>query len=305
VNMQQGRCRRCSLMLLGMLALLSGPGCLSFLNPIGPPPPQQAFSTLSIPPIYRNHVYIFMVHGMDPLDMSNLSGLRDYIHELGFIKTFYGQVYHYLEMKYHMGLIHEKDPLARFVLIGFSFGANVARELAYDAKEEGVPVDLLVYLGGNTLENTPRDRPAHVGHVVNILASGCIWNGCQMDNAINMHYDHVWHFGSPSHVDTRAVLAQELALAASRVRVVLKPPPLPRDWGGLPPAGSEEAPPPRKVSEEAPPPRKVKPSAAAPRDQWDFLKPPHTVDLSPAVPRPIGFIATPKGPSDEQSAPAK
>lgn len=290
--MQQGRCRRCSLTPLVLLALLSGPGCLSFLNPVGKPPAEQTLSTLSIPPVYRNRVYIFIVHGMDPLDAANLSGVRDYIQALGFCKTYYGQLYHYWEMKKYMLRVHEKDPAAHFVVIGFSFGANLARELAHATKEAGVPIDLLVYLGGNTLENTEHDRPQHVGRVVNILASGCIWNGCQMDNATNMHYDNCWHFGSPSHKDTRALLARELYEVALKVRVVVKAPPPPRDWGGLPPAGSEEAPPPRPASEEAPMPRPVKPAgpmAAAPRDEWDFLKPVDNLDLTPATPRDIGF----------------
>src|SRR5439155_11479436 len=116
-------------------------------------------------------VHVFLIHGMDPLDFANLSGVRDYIQSLGFIKTHYGQLYHLWEFKKELRRVHEEDPEARFVLIGFSFGANMVRELANAVKQDGIVIDLLVYLGGNTLENTPPNRPDHVLHIVNILAS--------------------------------------------------------------------------------------------------------------------------------------
>jgi hypothetical protein len=154
--------------------------------------------------------------------------------------------------------IAKEDRDARFVLVGFSFGANMVRNLANAVKEDGAQIDLIVYCGGNTLENNATDRPPHVTHVVNILATGCIWNGTAFDDADNIHYDNVWHFGSPSHPGTLEVLSRELAVVAARVPVVVPYVPPPDD----------DLPRPRPLAEPMP-----QASASEERDEWDFLKP--------------------------------
>ncbi len=201
------------------LVLMTGPGCLSFLHPIDPPVNDHVACCKSLSSCCRNHVYIFFIHGLDPLDYANLSGVRDYVQSLGFIKTYYGQLYHTHYFEKELRRIHEEDCDARFVLVGFSFGANMVRNVAQAVKSDGIFIDLLVYLGGNTLENRPKDRPENVGHIVNILATGCIWNGDHLDDATNLNYDDVWHFGSPSHLQTLQVLAEQLAIVAGRVPV--------------------------------------------------------------------------------------
>jgi hypothetical protein len=220
-------------------ACLAATGCLG-IHSIEPIPPEVHVVCKAYPPCCRNHVYVFLVHGMDPFDWANLTGLRDHIQELGFIKTYYGQLYHTWKFEKEIRRIREEDPSARFVLIGFSFGANMVRYLANAAGEEHIPIDLLVYFGGNTLKNETYDQPENVARVVNILASGCIWNGAWMDRAENIHEVDVWHFGSPSHPYSLRVLERELAVVASHVEVV--------DDGPAPPPESRPG-------------------------EWDFLKP--------------------------------
>src|SRR5262249_4990025 len=157
------------------------------------------------------------IHGMDPADAANLSGVCQYVQDLGFQKTYYGQLYHTHQFKTALREIHQQDCEARFVLVGFSFGANMVRNMALAAKEEGMRIDLLVYLGGNTLKDVPRDQPDNVARVVNILAQGCIWNGATLQRAENVQVLGRWHFGSPSHPFTLQVLAQDLAEIASEV----------------------------------------------------------------------------------------
>jgi hypothetical protein len=202
---------------------------------------------------------------MDPCDAANLSGVRDYLHSLGFSQVYYGQLYHVWYFNNEIKRIHEEDPEARFVLIGFSFGANMVRDLAQWARERDTMIDLLVYLGGNTLKNCPEDMPENVLQIVNILAHGCIWNGDTMDGAINMQVSgFCWHFGSPTHKETIEVLTRELATVAARVPIMepaLELPP------GL---------------EEAPTPRPVKPAEiSAKRAEWDFLKPANQLSTPP------------------------
>jgi hypothetical protein len=264
---------------LCLAALLLGgtPGCLSFVHSIDPPTHETAAACESLPQPCRNHVYVFLIHGMDPLDFANLSGVAHYIESLGFPKTYYGQMYHLWTFKKEVRRINKEDPCAHFVLIGFSFGANLVRELANSVKDDGVHIDLLVYLGGNTLENTPPNRPDHVDHIVNILATGCIWNGTTLDRADNIHYNNVWHFGSPTHPQTLQMLARELAIVAARVPIVERvpdvskygpqprpytapPAPLPPPWKFLEPRQPTDDPAP---PENAPPPRPAKPEPKA------------------------------------------
>jgi len=244
---------------LAALCLATGQGCLSFVHSLDLPPMEQLAQGEMIPAPCRNHVHIFLIHGMDPLDLANLNGLTEYIQQLGYLKTHYGQLYHLWEFKKEMRRIHEQDPQARFVLIGFSFGANMARDLANAVKDNGILIDLLIYMGGNTLENNPKTQPDHVIHVVNILAAGCIWNGATIDRANNLHYSNVWHFGSPTHPRTRELLARELAVVAARVPYVQKAPP-------LPPEVEEEIPLPRRLA-----PEQVRKMSSQLPSEWSFL----------------------------------
>jgi hypothetical protein len=226
---------------------------MSFLHPIPPLPQEQLVVAKTLPPCCRDHVYIFLIHGMDPLDYANIAGVKDFLNSLGYRKTFYGQLYHTLFFDSELERLSKEDPHGRFVVIGFSFGANMARFLANSAREKGITIDLLVYLGGNTLKNEVHDQPDNVLQIVNILASGAIWNGAWMDRAENIHETDVFHFGSPTHPATLEVLIRELVIVAQRVPVLPPPPmappflsPIPQGTGLISPAK---------------------------RGEWDFLKP--------------------------------
>jgi hypothetical protein len=253
------------------VTLLAATGCLTFCHPLPPPTKELAAESVALPDGCRNHVYVFLIHGLDPLDAANLSGLCDYIHSLGYLKVYYGQLYHLWYFQKELARIHKEDPEARFVLIGFSFGANLVREVAQEARAEQCVIDLLVYLGGNTLEDVPYDRPDNILKLVNILAAGCIWNGAQLEGAENLHVTDVFHFGSPTHKQTLEVLRRELPVVAARVHFTA-------------PAGE---PFPRDESEIGPTPRPVQmPEAQGRRDEWDFLKPEQGIDRSRMPPRP-------------------
>jgi hypothetical protein len=210
---------------------------------------------------------------MDPLNVSNLSGVRDYLHQLGFTKTYYGQLYHAWQFEHELHRIHHDDPEAHFVLIGFSYGANVVRHLAHSAKREDIPIDLLVYLGGNTLENIPDDQPDNAGHIVNVLAAGFIWNGATLDRAENIHLTNVWHFGSPTHPDTLDALARGMSVVADSLPV---------------PETSVRA------EEAGPTPRPVVARPRVGRSEWDFLRP------IPELPVPASTEKPATGTSNEQ-----
>jgi hypothetical protein len=197
------------------LSLAGVSGCLGALHPVDPAPEDLLHLCQASPPGARDHVHVFIIRGIEPVDCTNINGLRAYIHGLGFHHTYLGTWVSTAHFRKEICRIHEQDPCACFVLIGFSAGANMVRNIAQAVKEEGIPVQLLVYLGGNTLGNTPRDQPENVGKIVNVLAEyGWIWHGDQMDRAENLRADGVWHFGSPTHPVTLDTLARELAVVA-------------------------------------------------------------------------------------------
>jgi hypothetical protein len=234
---------------LAAAIVLGASGCLCYLHPVEPVPMDLVEPCQSTPKCARDHVYVFLIHGMDPLDYANLTGLRDYIHDLGFQKTYYGQLYHTPHFDTVIHQIHEQDPEARFVLIGFSFGANMVRDLANSMNKDGIPLDLLVYLGGNTLHNNEHDQPPNTRCILNILATGAIWHGDTMDRAENTQVTDRWHFGSPTHRVTLEKLTRALAVVAASV-------PVPE------PVGPETAPAPRPAA-----------VAGGRPGEWDFLKP--------------------------------
>src|SRR5438128_2674390 len=84
----------------------------------------------SFPACCRDHVYIFLVNGLDPINFGRLLGLRDYVRKLGFRQTYYGQMFHAAYFKKEIRRIHQEDPEAHFVFIGFSAGMNVAHFMA-------------------------------------------------------------------------------------------------------------------------------------------------------------------------------
>lgn len=257
--MQQRGCRRIGVVALAVLCLASGQGCLSFVHSLDLPPKEQTVVGEMIPAPRRSHVHVFLLQGLDPLDLANINGLTEYIHQLGYNKTHYGQFFHLWSFRKEMRNIHKQDPEARFVVIGFSLGSFIARELANAVKEENLPIDLLIYLGGFILDNTPRTQPANAARIANILTAGSVIKGPQMDRAENIRCSDVWHFGLPTHRRTRELLARELAVAAARVPYAEKVPP-------LPPELEDEIPRPRRLTTD-----QLRQMSSQLPAEWSFL----------------------------------
>lgn len=162
----------------------------------------------------RKHVYIFLVNGFDPFHYADVPGLAEYIRSLGYEHVYYSELITAGSLLEQIEQVPRWDDRARIVLIGYSFGANAARNLAHSLAEEGITVDLLVYLNGNTLRNTTWDRPANARRVINILAWGVLLDGAQLDNAENIEIPDAWHFNTPTHPLTLNLLQHELAALA-------------------------------------------------------------------------------------------
>lgn len=181
-----------------------------------------------LPAEAKQHVYLFFLNGIDPLEFGQLSQLRDFCQELGFAKSWYGQFYHRWYFQRVIEDIVHRDAEARFVIVGFSAGALAARDLASSLNQENIPVDLLVYIGGATLTNSPRNRPNNVRRLLHIRANDWIFRGWAIEGAENIKCEDVWHFGTPNHPETRRRIAEALAQIAGRVPVVQLPAGWPR-----------------------------------------------------------------------------
>lgn len=289
----RGKWRR----LLGGWLLATGmgglSGCLGCLHPIGPPGKDLIGPCQAIPQCARNHVYIFLLNGVDPLDFSNLAGVRAYLHHLGFIKTYSGQCYHAGWFASELERIHKEEPDARFALVGSGLGADKIWELAHQAEKDGVHFQLLMCLGARLGDKSGHD-----------FLSGCrvinVQTGTGKDRAViagaeNVEILDAGQFSSLTHPEIMNLLAQELmALAAS-----------------LPEAAPIEMAPPEEP-ELGPTPRPVKIPQITSRDGWDFLKPVSRLRLpefkekpkeeKPPAPKPEKITSLPATPEPGSSA---
>jgi hypothetical protein len=221
------------------------------------------------------------MNGLDPVNYGNLTGLRDYLHKAGYRKTYYGQLYHANWFAKEIYRIHEEDPDARLVLVGFSLGVNFLDALSETLNKHGIAVDLLVFLSGNhPVWPMPAERPANVARVINVLSSGSMKYWGERPWAENVRLSSTWHFGSPTHPSTLERLTEELDLLSAAVPV-------------HPPVEEPKLP----FIEEAPTPRPAKIEPAARRTDWDFLKPASSLGSpSKAKPEPKESPSTPRGP---------
>jgi hypothetical protein len=168
----------------------------------------------------KEHVYIFGVNGLNPLCLGNFNGMLRYFRQQGFTNTYFGQLYTSHGFACEIRRIRQEDPQARVVVIGFSWGANYAKAIANCLNKDGTRIDLLVYLVGDLVWNSPDSKPANVCRVVNIRAKGLVllggdllFNGADIEGARN-HMLHCRHILAPSRKETLALLMEELLALA-------------------------------------------------------------------------------------------
>src|ERR1700687_3400844 len=181
---------------------------LGFFHPLQTCDPKVVKACEAAPADGKEHVHTFVVNGLDPLQLGNLNGMTGYLRRLGFPQTHFEPLYGYRATRRHVREIHQSDPDAKIVLVGYSVGALVVRRLANDLQREGIVVDRLVYLGGDFIPNSEGSRPSNVARVVNIRGHGSFFsgydlffNGTDIDNAQNLRLDSR-HFLLPSRGQT-------------------------------------------------------------------------------------------------------
>ena len=217
--------------LVPALALLGCLGCaglrhdcsprgLSFMHRLGDPPPHLQQVCQRVPIDAKDRVHLFAINGMDPFYVGNLNGLCACMQQLGFRNVHYGESWHTTAIREQICAIRRCEPDARIAVVGFSLGANRACRLAQELKRDGVTIDLLVYIGGDTIDNVPASRPENVGQIVNITGHGYLprggdlfYNGTDIDGAQNQRLN-ARHMLLPTRAETVEMLTLHLIAVA-------------------------------------------------------------------------------------------
>src|SRR5262249_42723026 len=112
----------------------------SLLHPVDPPRPVVLARVQSVPSWARDHVYVFLVNGLDPGNICNFRGLYDYVRALGFNRVYFGQIWDGPPFVEEIWQIRRQDPQAKIFLLGYSGGANAVSWMAQSLKENGVRI---------------------------------------------------------------------------------------------------------------------------------------------------------------------
>lgn len=213
--------RYCALLILSCCGL-SGCSLMSLehaeqqisYKPVAEDTPVKSSSACS----NSSHVYVYFIHGLDPCDYANLRGVEQYCQDLGFTNTVYVTLHQGSDVVSHVRCTKANDPQARIVIYGYSAGAAVAKRAVNKLHDyDGIDVDLLIYVSGIVLIDTQSTRPEYVGKIIHILDGGKVIPGMQLTGAENYRFTDVWHFGTPMHPRTLAILKTELEREASLV----------------------------------------------------------------------------------------
>ena len=150
---------------IGVVAIaLSASGCMTCCHD-GYHLARVAGPECELPACQRNDVYVFAISSLNPISVVALDGLREQLNRLGFAKVSTGQTIHAGWMAREMRRIHEADPEATFIIIGFESGSSSAVALADKVAAKGIP------LGGVVVIATDGKAPtSQMG--LNVLALG-------------------------------------------------------------------------------------------------------------------------------------
>jgi hypothetical protein len=176
----------------------------------------------AIPQEKKDRVHFFLINGLDPLQASNLHGVAGYFRSIGFANTSSYQFPSTWKVRRQIETLRRSDPEARIVLLGFSVGANCVRGLANNLQRDGIYLDCLVYVSGDTVFNSPSSRPPNVGQIVNITGHGLVFlgrdlyfKGDDIDGAVNHRLD-ARHMNIPAGSDTINLVGKELIALANK-----------------------------------------------------------------------------------------
>ncbi|HEY1375553.1 MAG TPA: hypothetical protein VGF55_02105 [Gemmataceae bacterium] len=249
---------------LGALALACGAGCMSFPKPIDLPPECTA-ECADVPCACRGKVYVFLMSGLDPFDLDRVADFRAALIRAGFNRVYNGQAFHDSYFAREMHRLALEEPDARFVLVGFSLGADYAVSLAESVAHYNIPITLLASVDPYWWSAAPTERPTNVQQVMQIHGQPLLFA-----NRASAGMDVEIPESFPTNITAHPLTVEHLARTLASIAGTLPRP---------------ELPPAAPVPDDSPTPRPITARRDEPRDAWDFLKPVASLrDLAPAEP---------------------
>ena len=155
-----------------------------------------------VPTACRARVHVFMIHGATPSTDTGLEALRVKLGESGFAKVGTGELYSALWVKSEIDCIRFNDPDARFVLVGYDYGAATAVSLARDLCAKGANVDAVVLLDPLGCGTAPSG--------VRTLLIASAKGACCAPHTERLVVPDASHFGLPAHPVTVSAVTELL-----------------------------------------------------------------------------------------------
>jgi len=196
---------RFQFIILLLICLCSLNGCRSVTVAI-----QETFYTPANDPL-KDKTYLYFIHGLDPFDIADLAGLERHFRELGYSHTKLVQFYGGEDVVGDIVQAKANCPDARIMILGFSAGTLTASGVVNTLHDKHqIDVDIVVYTAGIALMDNASTRPSYVGKIIHILDGGVMFPGIELTGADNYRFEDVWHFGTPNHENTVALVEAEL-----------------------------------------------------------------------------------------------
>lgn len=236
-----------------LAALVAGPGCMC-LNPKRIDlAPECTTDCAEIPCACRGKVYVFLMTGFDFFDSDRITDFRNALIQAGFTKVYAGQGFHDTFFAAEMNRLARTEPDAKFVVVGFSSGADFAVSLAESVSRYGIPIALLASVDPHWWSSAPAERPANVEQVMHIHGEPWLFAG-RMSAGADVQIPESY----PSNITAHPLTVEQVARSLAGIAGTL---PRPEPTAGQP------------IVETTPTPRPTARRLDAPRDGWDFLRP--------------------------------
>lgn len=155
-------------MILGVAAIfLASSGCLSCSHH-GYDLARHSGPECDVPSCQRNGVYVFAMSSLNPVSIVALDDLREQLNRQGYSKIATGQTIHAGWMAHEMHRIHEEEPEAVFVILGFESAVPAAARLTERSISEGLPVAGVAVIASEDINTItlPRIRTLAIGRTV-------------------------------------------------------------------------------------------------------------------------------------------
>jgi hypothetical protein len=150
---------------LGVLAIILGStGCIT-AGYDGARLARDAGPSCETPVANREQVYVFVLGGVNPVELAALDKFREGLNSRGFSKVATGPLPYYPWMVSELRRIHKENANAVFVIAGLDSSAGAAVKLSEKAESEGIPVRAVVIVdpSGKTEEPKTGVRTLNIG----------------------------------------------------------------------------------------------------------------------------------------------